>query len=382
MKRKKSHRVLRLIIFMIVVIICGIGGGVYYYNQQHIKASFNARPDLVKAKDGTSVSPGHHSLAAFKKQLSRNYPHLYTAVYETPKTTKIGADVVIPGQIVTPAYNFKKNKLSDSSTMTPQGLAIADNYILITAYDSLHQSNSVIYVLNRKNGKYIKTIYLGGRPHLGGIAYDPVAKKIWLTGTSNDEAALVSFSLKQLKNYDYYKDKKFLKYEDVIGLPTIQQASCVTYYDNQLFVGFFNEYGNGQLVAYPIARQEPFKNSITSDQIKAVTGKVTWSAGAGSTTMDQQIQGVTFYNNYVILSQSYGAKSSKLYFFPISAINNLDEKNAEKIVECPPYLEQITVVKDQLLMIFESGAKAYSKNGVLSIDRIISANINALIGSN
>ncbi|MBD5432346.1 MAG: hypothetical protein HDR42_02465 [Lactobacillus sp.] len=382
MKKQSSHHLFRLIILILLLIAGGVGGGIYYYNQQHIQASFNARPPLIKAKDGTSISAGHHSLTAYKKKLSKEYPQLYAAAYEVPKTTKTGSDVIIPGQVVTRAYNPRTNKLVNSSTMTPQGLTIADDYLLITAYDSLHKNNSVIYVLNKKNGKYIKTLYLNGKPHLGGIAYDPIAKKIWFTGTTDGEAALISFSLKQVKEFNYQKNKKFLSYEDVIALPTIQQASCVTYYDNQLFVGFFNEYGNGQLAAYPIARQEPFKNSITSDQIKAITGKVSWSAGAGSATMDRQIQGVAFYNNYIILSQSYGSKNSKLYFFPISAINNLDEKNAEKVIEMPPYLEQITVTGDQLLMIFESGAKAYAKTNIMVMDRLISANINSLIGSN
>nr|WP_265488494.1 hypothetical protein [Lactobacillus sp. PV034] len=356
--------------------------GLYYYNQHRSQASLNQRPALVKAKDGTSISPAHLKIETYKKKLSKDYPQLYTAAYDVPKNTKIGADVIIPGQAVSRVYNAKRKALVNSTTMTPQGLALADKYILITAYDSSHQNNSIIYVIDKSSGKYLKTLYLDGKPHLGGIAYDPVAKKIWITGTTDGQAALMSFPLKEVENYNYSKNRKFLKCDDAIALPAIQQASCVTYYDNQLFVGFFNEYGNGQIAAYPIARREPFKDSITSDQIKAVTGKVSWSAGAGSTSMDRQIQGIAFSDNYIILSQSYGTKNSKLYFFPISAISNLDEKNAEKVIEMPPYLEQIDAVDGQLLMLYESGAKAYAKNNIMTMDRVISANINSLIGSN
>lgn len=80
------------------------------------------------------------------------------------------------------------------------------------------------------------------------------------------------------------------------------------------------------------------------------------------------------------MSQSYGSKDSKLYFFPISALNYLDEGNAEKVVVMPPYLEQIYVQNGQLLMLFESGAKAYARNQIMIVDRILSANINALLG--
>lgn len=73
-------------------------------------------------------------------------------------------------------------------------------------------------------------------------------------------------------------------------MPTIERASCVTYYDNQLFVGFFNTDGQGQIASYPIARSGNFKGTITSDQIKAVTGQVSWALGSGSASMDRQIQ--------------------------------------------------------------------------------------------
>ena len=381
MEKTKSHKHLRLFIFILLMVIVGIGLGGYYYHQ-HLQTSLNKRPTLIKSKDGTSISPAHLTFTTYKKQLNANYPQLYTAAYEVPSNTKIGRDVVIPGQVVSRAYNSKKGGLVNVTTMTPQGLTIAGNYLLITAYDSTHQNNSLIYVINKKTGKYIKTLYINGKPHLGGITYDPVEKKLWVTGTVDDQAALMSFSLKQVEKYNYRQDKKFLKYDDVIALPTLQQASCVTYYDDHLFVGFFNEYSNGKIAAYPIAREKPFKGTITSDQIKAVTGKVSWSDEAGSASMDRQIQGITFYNNYIILSQSYGSKNSKLYFFPLSALNNLDEKNAEKVIECPPYLEQINAVDGQLLMLFESGAKAYAKNNVMTVDRVISANINSLIGSN
>ena len=226
----------------------------------------------------------------------------------------------------------------------------------------------------------MKTIQVSGSPHLGGIAYDPTAKNIWVTGSQDDSSALMSFSLKKLEKYSYNKKKQPIQYDNVIALPTIERASCVTYYDNQLFVGFFNTDGQGQIASYPIARSGNFKGTITSDQIKAVTGQVSWALGSGSASMDRQIQGIAFYQNWIILSQSYGSKDSKLYFFPISALNYLDEGNAEKGVVMPPYLEQIYVQNGQLLMLFESGAKAYARDQIMIVDRILSANINALLG--
>ena len=376
------------ILFKLVLILgiaAGVAYGGYYGYQQYqkreqAKATFTSRPDVEKAKDGTSISPGHHNLAYFKRQLNEKYPDVYSAAYETPRASKIGSSVVIPGQVVTPSYDFNKKKVTDADSMTPQGLTVAGKYLLISAYDSTHNHRSVIYCLDKKTGKYLKTIQVPGAPHLGGVAYDPVAKNIWVTGSQDDSSALMSFSLKKLEKYSYNKKKQPIEYDNVISLPTIERASCVTYYDNQLFVGFFNTDGQGQIASYPIARSGDFKGTITSDQIKAVTGQVSWALGSGSASMDRQIQGIAFYQNWIILSQSYGSKDSKLYFFPISALNNLDEGNAEKVVIMPPYLEQIYVQNGQLLMLFESGSKAYARDQIMIIDQILSANINALLG--
>lgn len=381
---KKLRKFLKL--FFVLLLLAGIGATGYYLyaryeNNRHAQASFYSRPALKKAKDGTSISSGHYNFAAFKKKLSDKYPAVYDASFESPMMTKIGANYIIPGQVTTPSFDFQKNKVTQTDSMVPQGLTIAGKYLLISAYDSTHQHRSVIYVLDKKTGRYLKNVQVSGSPHLGGIAYDPVAKNIWVTGSQQDQSALMSFSLKKLEKYNYAKTKEPIKYDYVIALPTIQRASCVTYYDDQLFVGFFNQSDNGQIASYPIARQKPFKGTITSDQIKAVTGQVSWALGSGSASMDRQIQGIAFYQNYVILSQSYGSKDSKLFFSPLTALDSLDESNAEKVVLMPPYLEQIYVNNGQLLMLFESGAKPYARGDIMKMDRILSANINALLGS-
>ena len=361
----------------------GIGSyfvGIKFYNHYQKQKAFSSMPTLVKEKDGTSISPGRYNLEYFKKQLNKKYPKLYQAVYTTPKASYRGADVVVPGVRNTITYDYTKRKNSNSSYMTPQGVTVAGKYILITAYDAEHTHASVIFVLNKK-GKYLKRIIVAGKPHLGGITYDPVAKNIWLTGSSQGQAALISISLKKIETYNYQKTHKPIVYDHEVTLPTIERASAVTYDDNQLFVGFFSKDEKGRIVAYPISRMGYFKDTITSDQIKAVTGQSSWASGAGSAAMDSQIQGIAIYKDWIILSQSYGSKDSKLYFFPASAINNLDEDKANKVVTLPPYLEQISVYKGQLLLLFESSSKAYARNDIMIVDRILSANINALLGS-
>lgn len=363
----------------ILLTFAAVGGCFYYYyyRQKQAQAQFYAQPALKVAKDGTNTNAAWQSLPAYKRRLNNKFPSLYQDAFKTAPTSKIGANVIIPGLRQTKASNLQTQKLSKCQTMTPQGLTIAGPYILISAYDGQHEHASVIYCLDKKTGRYLKTIQVAGKPHLGGIAYDPVGKNIWLTGENSSGSALMSVSMSAIKKQ---RGNKPIAYQQVINLPTIERASTVTYFDNQLFVGFFNNYDRGKVAAYPLARSGVFKNSIASDKIKSVTGQATWSMGSGSTTMDQQIQGIAFYNDLILLSQSYGGQDSKLYIFPVSAINNLDEKNAQKVIDFPPYLEQITVQNGQLLCLFESGSKMYARDSIMVMDRILSVNIMALLG--
>lgn len=351
--------------------------GYQYYQMHELEVN---RPKVVKAKDGTNTNASWYNYPFYQKQLRKKYSFINKiSNYVTPRTWD-GKDVAIPGLISTRSYNFAKEKFDIATKMTPQGLAIAQNYILITAYDGEHQHASVIYVLDRKSGRYLKTIQVKGRPHLGGIAYDPKGKNVWLTGSAKNASALVSFPLSRLVHYNE-KTHLPIEYNNKILIPSLERASTVTYYDDQLFVGFFNMYGRGRVAAYTISRSGKNKNSITNNEIKSVTGTVSWSDPNGMTSMNKQVQGIAIYDNKIFLSQSYGPSDSKLYIFPLTALNALDEKNAALVVDMPPYLEQVLAYKGQLLCLFESASNKYAKPDIMIMDRILSININALFGN-
>lgn len=377
--KKIGKFILRL--FLVFLILIGVGvGGYFGYQWLEQQQMLRERPKVKVAKDGTSTSPAWHNFSSYQKALRENYTFINKVSNYVPPRTWDGKDVVIPGLISTKSYNFKTKKVDTATAMTPQGIAIASKYILISAYDGDHEHASVIYVLDKKTGKYLKTIQVAGRPHLGGIAYDPVAKNIWVTSSMGKSSALASFSLKELQNYRD-GNRMPIKYNHQIAIPAIERASTVTYYDGQLFVGFFNMYGRGKVAAYTIARSGKNKGSITNNEVKSVTGTLQWSDPTGETSMDKQIQGIAIYQNKIFLSQSYGSGDSKLYVFPTSALNALDEKNAELVITMPPYLEQITAYKGQLLCVFESASKLYAKPHLVVMDRILSMNINALFGT-
>lgn len=387
MTNKKGAKILKKIgrwllkMLVIILILAGVGTAGYFgYQWYQIKQLNDARPKVVTAKDGTNTNAAWYTTSFYNEQLRRKYSFINKVSNYVPPRTWAGKDFPIPGLIKTKSYNFETKKYDTATAMTPQGITVAKQYILLTAYDGDHKHASVIYVLNKNTGKYLKTIQVNGRPHLGGIAYDPVSSNVWITGSIGKSSALMSFPLKEAISYNE-KLHAPIKFNHSIAIPTLEKASTVTYYDNQLFVGFFNMYGRGRVASYTISRSGKNKNSITNNEIKSVTGTVSWSDPSGVTSMNKQVQGIAIYDNKIFLSQSYGSGNSKLYIFPSTALDALDEKNAEKVIDMPPYLEQITAYRGQLLCVFESGSKLYAKPDIVIIDRILSININALFGN-
>lgn len=377
---KKLGRIIKIVVLLLIAgAVIGIAGyfGYQWYEEHELNVN---RPKVVKAQDGTNTNAAWYSNSFYQKQLKKKYSFINKVSNYVPPRTWDGKDFVIPGLISTKSYNFKTGNFDTATKMTPQGLTVAGKYILITAYDGDHEHASVIYVIDRRTGKYLKTIQVKGKPHLGGIAYDPVGKNVWLTGSIGKSSALMAFPVKEIGKYDEKRHSP-IEYIHEISIPTLERASTVTYYDNQLFVGLFNMYKRGRVASYTISRSGKNKNSISNNEIKSVTGTISWSDPDGVTSMDKQVQGIAIYDNKIFVSQSYGSKDSKLYIFPSTALHALDEKNAELVISMPPYLEQIVAYKGQLLCLFESGSRQYAKPNIMIMDRILSININALFGN-
>ena len=377
---KKLGRIIKIFVLLLIAgAVIGIAGyfGYQWYEEHELNVN---RPKVVKAQDGTNTNAAWYSNYFYQKQLKKKYSFINKVSNYVPPRTWDGKDFVIPGLISTKSYNFKTSNFDTATKMTPQGLTVAGKYILITAYDGDHEHASVIYVIDRRTGKYLKTIQVKGKPHLGGIAYDPVGKNVWLTGSIGKSSALMAFPVKEIGKYDEKRHSP-IEYIHEISIPTLERASTVTYYDNQLFVGLFNMYKRGRVASYTISRSGKNKNSISNNEIKSVTGTISWSDPDGVTSMDKQVQGIAIYDNKIFVSQSYGSKDSKLYIFPSTALHALDDKNAELVISMPQYLEQIVAYKGQLLCLFESGSRQYAKPNIMIMDRILSININALFGN-
>ncbi len=233
-------------------------------------ASTSTEPKLFKTKKQFKKSEAYKKCKTIKKK----------AIYNK--------SFAMPGMINTNVAGFK------CTSMIPQGLTIAEDYMLMAAYDSQKVENSVIYVMNKKNGKLLTTIVLPNKPHVGGIAYD--GSNIWIT----QNKSLRSFKFSEIqtaieKGVSYYV---IAEYDSVQSLD--HKAGSVVYYYDLLWVASYNELSNGQMVSYQINSKESSPVLVYCESIK----------------MPSKVQGIEFTENgRLLVSRSCQTDSTKRGFF-------------------------------------------------------------------
>ena len=93
-----------------------------------------------------------------------------------------------------PGLAYTRFTDSSSAQMVPQGICLAGEYMLITAYDKARRSNSVIYVMSGEtdgNQRLLTVLELPERNHAGGIAFD--GKHIWVARSTSGYVSAISY---------------------------------------------------------------------------------------------------------------------------------------------------------------------------------------------
>lgn len=276
------------------------------------------------------------------KSIWQAFPEFFNAATES--------SFPVPGLKKASSLNLRNEK-EHCTSMTPQGLTLTEDYLLISAYCHTHQHHSIIYVLDRITGVRIKTVILPDLPHAGGLAYDPFHRKIWISNTAEKHAAIAAIRLSDIEKYT--KDPIMVAYQQKIALKELPRASALTYDQGYLYVALFSLNEPGKFCCYPINENGDLKRDEGDSLVKSPFDTL---------TIPQKIQGVSIYKNLLLLSQSWGKQPGKIFVFDIE--NTIDFSNSEeaiKIIETPPYLEQIYVKGGQLFALFESGAAAYNE---------------------
>jgi len=338
-----------------------------------------------------SVKADHQGLTInHQKENIKPYEYFYHAAFSDKREYDDFGMYKIPGLYSAKTLRLGTNDIVDGRTMTPQGITVTEKYLLISAYSHDHQDHSVIYLLDRQTHHFIKTVVLPGRPHLGGIAYDPKHQRVWVT-TGGPLAGLASIDLKELESYQL-KNGSVISYHQQILLKELSHASALTYNSGVLVVGYFTLGEYGRMATYRLNSQGDLMiaadEKISSfDQgkreypgmIPVLSSQFARSLGSWKTL--DMIQGIAFYKDYLIMSQSWGPdRSGKIYFFDLNKVDDFFSiKDAAFAIDTPPYIEQISVANDQIFAVFEGGAWPYRTRNPVLVDHVIQLDITDLL---
>lgn len=311
-------------------------------------------------------------------QTIQHYPDLARLISSGSPLSRATATVQ-PGLQTTLSRNLHNGALVTSPNMIPQGMTLAGRYRLITAYDATGQTQSVIYVQDRRTNRLENTVLLRGKPHVGGIAYDPRHRRIWLCSHHRNHGLIASLPLATVHRFNPVT-MRAVHYQQRWLLPNLSNASMLTYHHQALYVGQFKS-GHPTLMArFPLnAAGHPIATAPIANSNATQTHRLQRAVSDWQGNLPANLQGITFYRQYALCSQSYGQHASKLVILKMAAASAAPAPTVMATYRLPPQLEQITVHGHQLHLLYETGAAAYRQQQPDAIDRVLTISLSRLL---
>lgn len=237
-------------------------------------------------------------------------------------------------------------------SMVVQGLTKVGGRLVISAYDYDGGQNSILYLLG-SDGRLQRTVDLGFRAHVGGIAYDGTHDLLWTTGA---EGQVYALSWSAIQDGTYRGEILCAFDAGLVNHNGGKVASFMTIDGLNLYVGSYVDGDSGMLNRY----------DITDAMNPALVSQV---------RIPQRIQGITFLWNDItqtkkmLLSQSYQMSDSHLLSFTYDdAITEYAEPDEDIIM--PEGMEQIQSSANGLYVLFESGVRPYRATARLANDQV------------
>ena len=153
----------------------------------------------------------------------------------------------------------------------------------------------------------------------------------------------------------------------VASLYGIVRDSFMTFYKGCLYVGCFTKYTDSAIARYAVDKQGNLVN--TMDEGLGMNFEM--AVPLDYSTISEQAQGMTFYNDKLLLSHSFGILPSRVVFYEKSDKRLYVDENSAISYRFPERIEQIFVDGDDLYVLFESAAYAYSSASVNIVDRVL-----------
>lgn len=368
--KKKIKQTLLLLFFALFVLI----GSAYFYYILVYRVNHEPEPtSTVTTSEPLYELKNHRFFLALM-------PEVKAAAFNGRAAEIDYGTYVVPGLLSTETQVFEeKNTSAICTSMTPQGLAVTEDYLIVSAYCGSKTHNSVLYLIDKKSHEFIKEIVLRNKSHVGGLAYDPIHQNLWIAGMSRGIPQVNAISLAQLKEYSFQDKHEPIIYAQSYDLYSISRCSFLTYYDNSLYVGYYTKNTASVMEEYLITEDGTLATQIPADSLKRSDSITPIALPYDMRVITEQAQGVAFYKGKLIFSHSYGIFPSKLQIFNNSLQKLLEEDAVIKKMYFPEKLEQIYVDGDDLYVLFESAAYNYRASSALKIDRILKLNLETLL---
>lgn len=362
-KKKWKKRIFWIQILFMLLVLAGS-----YCAYAFIYRGRNEPPTKRKT---TNQEAAFYTLRGQIQMLSQKEALMAFAFEDRKKEREYGT-YIIPGLKSTRTLLTSEGDMPAICTsMTPQGLAVTENYVFVSAYCHTKKHNSVIYMINKETHRFIKEIVLPGQPHVGGLAYDSEHQVLWYSSNTQELAQAVSLTMDTIEAYDYDESRHPIDVNQISSLYGIVRDSFMTFYEGCLYVGCFTKYTESAIARYPVDNQG--KLIRTSDESLGMNFDM--AVPLDYSTISEQAQGMTFYNDKLLLSHSYGILPSRVVFYEKSDKRLYVDENSAISYRFPERIEQIFVDGDDLYVLFESAAYAYSAASVNIVDRVLKLNI-------
>ncbi len=348
-----------------------LDGGEGYY-----RYTFHKNHEPFTFRDTTNTDP-IYSDEKFYKTL-QNQLHLDDSTMQTICDNSY----VIPGLKATRTITDNSAHTMDICTsMTPQGITFANDYVLISAYCCTKQHNSVIYVLDKDTHDFLKEIVLPDKSHVGSIAFDNIHNNVWVCcyNDSSKTAFVCAFSLEEMEKYQFDISFSPIRYSLQYPIDTQKRTSFMNYYDNALYVGYFetNIKAESTVQEFELNDDGGLKttpnlmNEIYEDEPDeyALPSSVFYISG--------NAQGMALNSTFVAITQSHGSdNTSRLRTFSNlkNSDGNVDARdfNFLNAIDLPVMAEDCYMdAHGNLYVCFESAAYAYRARKCDHVDRIV-----------
>lgn len=319
--------------------------------------AYDSDPSTENTVEITEIAPTNTDAKFFTTKKAFANSAAYKNITFFRKYLNYSKSYIIPGLITTNVGGFSSN------TMCPQAIAFAGSYLLQTAYDTAAEENSVIYVIDKASKGLVTTLVLPSKAHVGGITFDGM--NIWVTRGTSLSSFPFSQVLEAVSSGAAYYTVKFNTTMEV-GLT----ASYVTYYNDRIWVGSYNELETTKMYSFTIDSKDTVPELTKSETVKMPT-RVQGIAftGDGTLIMSRSCQlyaGLRGYMRQLDLYQpTYSEDTGNLVSLG-SVVNT---------VEMPSMNEGIAINGSYLYVLYESAA---FEKASYQMDRICAFKLTSL----